>query len=993
METATYKTKNPFATFSLRGGRLCKRGRSVVSYAPFLTGTALAAVLGSMFALSTPSFAQDADEKSYTITTTGAYTSVTTSTTTDSSGSVVTRITGNKVAATDDNPNPGVTYSAPHVSFPNTPTSPTEITSIHTFIYTTGNAITGGRVGVDIYARGDDDVVFESNNNINDVRYGIQFGRYGGKGRLAIVNRGSITNARADGIYTDRSGGGAIEISSQREIDARRRGIDATHNGGGNINIANGAIIGHSTASGVTVTGGDTGIRAKRGSGAAGNIRIVNGAAVSGGTATGSAVTGGKYGIHVRHDGNAGDIEIVNGAVEGATATGSTVTGTSGHGVFVDHNGTEGGVRIVNEGTITGGKDGVRVAHEGSAKDVIRIESRHNSEIRGRDAGIHVRHNDDGAIEIDLSGTVSSVDEDDNVDADGNAIDMESDGTKTLILRSGFSLGGNVVSGGEGKEVLKLERRADDTVGGGTLDLDKFSDFEEFRKVDPGTWTVTGGAADTDDDDAESRVPRNTFAVASITTGNLRFSDATFGVSDSMDIGADTVLEIAGDNKFVGTLFTDGNILFARRGEDDLLEISEVYRGSGGLTFHVGPDGWDDDKLTVKGRVRGSTRREVELDTPGGADVFDGENSPVLIEAHGVSNPNSFVGTKTFGMRSYVLTPNDRTGGGREWRFIKEDSSSSPPVRRIAPTLSRLMLPERTPVPAVPEPGGGSSAGEQSGLGLRGDARGYAGGLWAEQRSSRTSPEYDAATGSLSRLEDNRVRFGFNAPATNLMGGDMVVGASMSQGLSASEVSSPVGDGSIGIESHAAALTALWRSPGGFYADGQARYARFSSSVSAENLFLVRDNEGVGTSVSAELGYGFAVPLGGMDFEVAPQAQLVWSHVDFDDFIGLHGGLFSLEDGDLVTGRLGLSWDGEWQDAGGSGRIYGGMNLHDSVDGRTSVNVSGESFVSKQGLSVDGKLGLSYEWDGGYAVYGEATAVRRDGAEEVRANLGMSIDF
>ena len=268
------------------------------------------------------------------------------------------------------------------------------------------------------------------------------------------------------------------------------------------------------------------------------------------------------------------------------------------------------------------------------------------------------------------------------------------------------------------------------------------------------------------------------------------------------------------------------------------------------------------------------------------------------------------------------------------------------------------------------------------------------GGAWAKQQNSFVSLESGAITGSRSRMEDNRVHFGFDVPAASFMGGDMIFGASMWQGVSISDVSSPVGNGGIDVESHAAALTASWQSPDGFYVDGQTRYARFLSDISAEGLSLVQDNEGTGVSASVETGYRFAVPLGGMDFHLSPQMELVWSRVDFEDFTGPHNELVSLEDGDIVRGRLGLSWDSEWRAVGGSGHVYGGVNLRGALDGRTSVNVSGFSLASEQrGLSVDGRLGISYEWDEGYAFHGEAVALRREGVEEVRANLGVRIAF
>ena len=213
----------------------------------------------------------------------------------------------------------------------------------------------------------------------------------------------------------------------------------------------------------------------------------------------------------------------------------------------------------------------------------------------------------------------------------------------------------------------------------------------------------------------------------------------------------------------------------------------------------------------------------------------------------------------------------------------------------------------------------------------------------------------------------------------------MLVGTSMTRNSSMSN--------NISVESQIASLTASWERKG-FYVGGQTRYAGFTSDVSTDRLSVVRNNEGTGVNASVDLGYRIALPFGGMSFEVAPQIQLAWSRVNFDDFVGPHGEKVSLEDGDRVTGRLGLSWDGEWQSAGGFGQIYGGMNLRGAVDGKTSVNVSGVSVANEQDdLSVDGRFGLSYEWGEGYEVHGEVSALRNEDDEEVHANLSVSVDF
>ena len=91
--------------------------------------------------------------------------------------------------------------------------------------------------------------------------------------------------------------------------------------------------------------------------------------------------------------------------------------------------------------------------------------------------------------------------------------------------------------------------------------------------------------------------------------------------------------------------------------------------------------------------------------------------------------------------------------------------------------------------------------------------------------------------------------------------------------------------------------------------------------------------------------------------------------------VGPHGESILLEDIDLATGRLGLLRDGKRRDVVCLGHVYGGMNLYGALDDRTAANVSAISLTCEQkGLSVDGHIGFSYEWDEGYAFYGEVVA-------------------
>ena len=423
---------------------------------------------------------------------------------------------------------------------------------------------------------------------------------------------------------------------------------------------------------------------------------------------------------------------------------------------------------------------------------------------------------------------------------------------------------------------------------------------------------------------------------------------------------------------FAGKTTRFGNVNFKNFYDeyDGMLDyhalINGGYEGSSDtqLNFHIRSDvdyektqGKGGRRLWIDGDVTGQSRVSLVVDDV--SFITESTNFPTLIVVEGDHNAraDSFVGEQTIGAFNYVL----EYGTFEEflkkafdikewyeyhvWGFINQGLSDA--AKKAAEIPDEIAKNIETPPTTDP------------------DKQPKELGLWGEQNGSRTT-------------------IGLDALATRWMGGNMLVGTSMSQNSSTSN--------NINVESQITALTASWERKG-FYVGGQTRYASFTSDVSTDRLSVVQDNEGTGVSASADLGYRFALPFGGMDFEVAPQVQLTWSRVNFDDFVGPHGEKVSLEDGDLVTGRLGLSWDGEWQGAGGFGQVYGGMNLRGAMDGKTSVNVSGVSVANEQDdLSVDGRLGFSYEWDEGYAVHGEVSALRED-ADEIRADVGVRIDF
>ena len=701
-----------------------------------------------------------------------------------------------------------------------------------------------------------------------------------------------------------------------------------------------------------------------------------------------------RIGTTAKKPGGAGDIGIVN---EGTINAGDT-------GIYTDHDGT-GDIGITNKLIITADDIGIGAEHSGTGDIAVKIDDG-STIIPNKGYGIEAIHTGTGEIEIDLSGTVLGG-------MNNGPISMTSSRDKTLILRPGFVLNAgqthlDITSAGTGDGILELNQdddpleegatHASATLDFGTLD---FQGFDEFAKRGQNKWKISGVASDTEK-----------FDTATIWEGTLGFTGGTTFKMAPAATGADpnyfkiennAVLEVVGSNTLNGNLYNLGEIVFTydpdvAQNPASVLTVGTDYRGGGKVIFDVGSGSWQTDKLSI-GRNNVNPTEATKVRILGEVSNFVSANNeylPMVVEVTGTANPGSFVADESSGHdvnhHKYVFGhhPDTDAQGNitlHKWKFRRgaELSDVSGMGASYGDDLTTQVDPEEiTPDPEQVNPE----------LGLRADVRGHEGGVWGSQQSLRTSSEPSVIAVRGSRKEDHRVHFGYDTPAMGFMGGDMVVRTSVSRGLSISDVFTSSGRNRINMESDAAALSALWQSPAGFYAGGETRYVRSLSNISTRGFAVARDNEGVGVGASAKAGYRFAVPVGGMDFSVAPQVQLLWSSVDFDDFTGLTGEVVSLEDGELVTGRLGLLWDGEWQDASGLGRVYGKMNLHNALDGETVVSVSGVPLSRERSdLSTDGRLGVSYEWNEGYAVRGEVSASQRDDAEEIRADFAMSIDF
>ncbi|MBB2972341.1 autotransporter outer membrane beta-barrel domain-containing protein [Mesorhizobium sp. RMAD-H1] len=199
------------------------------------------------------------------------------------------------------------------------------------------------------------------------------------------------------------------------------------------------------------------------------------------------------------------------------------------------------------------------------------------------------------------------------------------------------------------------------------------------------------------------------------------------------------------------------------------------------------------------------------------------------------------------------------------------------------------------------------------------------------------------------------------------------------------DVSSPYGDGEIETKGAGFGGALTWYGYDGFYVDGQAQVTWYKSDITSSLLgsSMASGLKGLGYAAGVETGRRFE--LNGR-WTLTPQAQLVYSRIDFDDFTDRAPFLadVSLEKGESLLGRTGLQLDYQqsWQaDNGTTSRIsaYGAGNLYyEFLDGtRVSVGSVRKVSFANENDRIWGGLGVggAYNWaDDRYSLYGEAFA-------------------
>ena len=563
----------------------------------------------------------------------------------------------------------------------------------------------------------------------------------------------------------------------------------------------------------------------------------------------------------------------------------------------------------------------------------------------------------------------------------------------TLQLGDGGASGsitGNVVNDG----VLAFNR-SDDAVFAGAI-----SSGGLVRQNGVGTLTLS---ADNSNFGGRTEVAAGTLAV-----------DGALGGAVEVFTGA----RLIGTGQ-VGALASQAGGVIAPGHSIGTLTVAGDYAGGGTLEIEavLGDDTSASDRLVVRGATSGATA--VKVINQGGLGAVT-TNGIQVVQVDGASN-----GVFTLANGDYRIGAENALIVGAYAYVLRQDGGAAAGDWRLRSNVTALPTePLRPADPDAPSQPGAPVASEQplitlyqpsvpvyeaypralqalNGVGTlreRTGQRKWSGqqdaGVWGRLDGGHARFEPKAST-SLANvtLDSWKVQFGVERElSADQFGGRLVGGLTAHYGEARAAVSSPFGRGDINTKGYGGGATLTWFGTGGAYVDAQAQASWFDSDLASDVLGERANGEGgQGYALSLEAGQALA---GGGSLTFIPQAQLTYSHTDFDSFTDRSGGQVSSGKGDSLQGRLGLALDHDWSGQAENGqarqvKLYGLANLtYEFLDG-SRVAVAGTPISSRDerlwgGLGVGG----SYGWnEGRYAIYGEASA------ETPLASFGDSYGF
>ncbi len=233
--------------------------------------------------------------------------------------------------------------------------------------------------------------------------------------------------------------------------------------------------------------------------------------------------------------------------------------------------------------------------------------------------------------------------------------------------------------------------------------------------------------------------------------------------------------------------------------------------------------------------------------------------------------------------------------------------------------------------------------------------------------------------------------------------GKLIGGITVHYANISTDVASFYGNGSIKTDGWGLGGTLTWYGNDGFYVDAQTHATWYNSDLNSKsaNAGLTNSNDAFGYAFSVETGKRFGIAEG---WTLTPQAQLAYSAVDFDSFNDRYGADVTLDRGNSLLGRLGLSADYEASRTSTDGKttrnhVYAIANLYQEFLNGSRISVADTGFATENERTWGGiGTGGSYNWGNDkYKLYGEVsvnTSLKNFGdSYSVKGTAGFKVAF
>jgi len=871
-----------------------------------------------------------------------------------------------------------------------------------------------------------------------------------GTGALTIVTSGRVTSLGDQGIVAANDASAtnlSITVNAGSLITSDEEGINADNNGTGtSMIIVNGTINAafeegidfddSGTAGAVTIIVGETGVitsgdndAIKANADGVGDLTvIVNG-----------KVTGDSDGLDLDKDGT-GNIIVMAGA--------DSVIVARFEGIETDVSTPGGTTMIVANGKITASDFGIE-ADNASGSGAMTITTGASSTIIADEDGINADHDGTGALTINAGGSIVSQ-------QDG--IDARSTPTSPIVINvSGVTTGGGTgffgirtITGAMGMTTLTLNSGAvvsstsglgiSNDAGDSTITVNTGASVAGIIVLGDGSDNLifAGGsfAGVTLFDGGDDMSPADTFIDTLTFAGsngavtganvvnfekvvigagsNISFSDNMLTTGELMTSAGGTLMATGGTLMITANVINNGTISARDGVANDRVEVSGNYSGTGTLEVDVNLATNTSDVLAVAGNATGGatsiTANYLSAASANGANIL-------VVDVAGTSSAGGFaLGNPVSGAFAYDLTQI-----GADW-FLRQ-TGFNPAVAtyevypQVLSNLNQLSsLQQRTANRKSVSSGSSTSAA----LGYVPKAKKHKAFsqfednapandkpfIWGRIEGSKSTVDSSVSTTG-SSFDTNRwaLHVGVDSQLPIDSSGQLFLGINTNLGGANTDVTSATGNGSINTQSFGFGLSATWFGNSGFYVDGQAQATWFTSDLNnVANGALVNNNSGRGVAFSIEVGKGFEV---GNGWIFTPQAQLMTSSINFDNFTGPNGELVSLGDENSVTGRLGarIEHKGAWgADGGGSqSTIYALANIYSRFSGESQVTVTGVNFNNRPDewtgeIGAGGSVDIGSFANGGQvSLYGQGTVgtslTNFGDSNQYRAFAGIKVSF